>query len=461
MAEHRRRPSHHRPGGGFRNPWPGEDGARERGAFLRWQVQRLRDGVPPDPAPDELPHAAADVAHPRAQIGEIRATWVGHSTFLLQIGGWNILTDPVWSRRVSPVAWLGPERLTPPGLDFDALPPIDVVILSHDHYDHLDRPTIARLHDRFGDALRWITPIGYTDWFDGLGIANVVELDWWQQASLTHTGSSQNGHPVASLASSHVGLLDGGGGGVGSSHGERKVPRPGEWMGGGAGESVAGGAERSDRRARENSVTGGGERADSRAGENSVAGGSERVGSRESVVAPTARLEIVAAPARHWTRRSPFTDADRLWASFALRADDGGAVYFAGDSGYFDGYGEVGVRLGPFDLCLIPIGAYEPRWFMQAAHMNPDEAVRTYLDLGASGDFGGMHWGTFRLTDEPPLEPPVRTRSAWRDAGLDDARLWIPRHGETRTVRAGLGVGAATAAPPAEPSTPESDDADG
>ena len=392
MAEHRRRPSHHRPGGGFRNPWPGEDGSRERGAFLRWQVQRLREGVPPDPAPDELPHVTADVAYPRAQLGEVRATWVGHSTFLLQVGGWNILTDPVWSRRVSPVAWFGPERLTPPGLDFDALPPIDVVILSHDHYDHLDRPTIARLRDRFGDALRWITPIGYTDWFDGLGIANVVELDWWQQASLTRAANSPNGPPAASLAPlpSPLGLLDSSGGGVSSSDGEK-----------------------------------------------SVAGRSERVSSREQVVAPTARLEVVAAPARHWTRRSPFTDADRLWASFALRADDGGAVYFAGDSGYFEGYGEVGARLGPFDLSLIPIGAYEPRWFMQAAHMNPEEAVRTYLDLGATGDFGGMHWGTFRLTDESPLEPPVRTRSAWRDAGLDEARLWIPRHGETRIVRRG------------------------
>ena len=153
-----------------------------------------------------------------------------------------------------------------------------------------------------------------------------------------------------------------------------------------------------------------------------------------------ATLEVVAAPARHWTRRSMFSDADRLWASFALFAGDGARVWFAGDSGYFEGYGEVGARLGPFDLSLIPIGAYEPRWFMQAAHMNPEEAVRTYLDLGATGDFGGMHWGTFRLTDESPLEPPVRTRSAWRDAGLDEARLWIPRHGETRIVRRGAAV---------------------
>jgi N-acyl-phosphatidylethanolamine-hydrolysing phospholipase D len=384
VAEPRRRPSHHRPGGGFRNPWPGEDGAREGGAFLRWQVQRLRDGVPPDPTSDELPRVPNEVAYPTAPPGEIRATWVGHSTFLVQLGGWNVLTDPVWSRRASPVPWAGPARLAPPGVDFDALPAIDVVVLSHDHYDHLDKPTVERIHQRFGDTLRWVTPMGYTGWFEDFGITTVVELDWWERASL-------------------------------AAHADQR--------------------ERLDR------------------GPDVVDLGQDRVLERS-------QLEITAAPARHWTRRSPFSDMDRLWASFALRASDGAAVYFAGDSGFFEGYGEVGERLGPFDLSLIPIGAYEPRWFMQAAHMNPEEAVRTYIELGARGDFGGMHWGTFRLTDEAPLEPPVRTRTAWREAGLDEVRLWIPRHGETRIVRAGSGQRVADAdvasnpshAAPADPS---------
>jgi L-ascorbate metabolism protein UlaG (beta-lactamase superfamily) len=313
--------------------------------LLRWHVQRLRQGVAPDPAPHELPIVASDVAYPGAAPDEIRATWVGHSTFLLQLGGWNVLTDPVWSHRVSPIAWAGPARLTPPGLHFDRLPRIDVVVLSHDHFDHLDRPTVERLHGRFGRDLRWITPLGYGAWFDALGIGPVIELDWWQRVSLRHAVADD---------------------------------------------------------------------------------------------AP-AMLEIVAAPARHWTRRSMFTDADRLWASFGLFAGDGARVYFAGDSGYFEEYADIGRRLGPFDLSLIPIGAYEPRWFMQAAHMNPEEAVRTYQDVGGQGVFGGMHWGTFRLADEPPLEPPVRTRAAWRDAGLDDANLWIPAHGDTRIVHVGTG----------------------
>jgi N-acyl-phosphatidylethanolamine-hydrolysing phospholipase D len=332
-------PPHHRPGGGFRNPWPAEtDGSRDPGAFLKWQMERWKNPVAPNPPEAALPQVPSDIAYPRAAAGEIRTTWVGHATFLVQVHGWNVLTDPVWSRRVSPVVWAGPARLTPPGVRFEALPPIDAVLLSHDHFDHLDRPTIARIHRRDGAGVRWITPLGYADWFATLGIGPVLELDWWQRVTL-----SADGRPP---------------------------------------------------------------------------------------------LEVVALPARHWTKRSVFEYSDRLWAGFGLFAHGGERIYFAGDSGYFTEFVEIGRRVGPFDLSLIPIGAYEPRWFMAAAHMNPEEAVQTYRDAGGRGVFGGMHWGTFRLTDEPPLEPPVRTRAAWVAAGLPLERLWIPRHGETRVVSA-------------------------
>jgi N-acyl-phosphatidylethanolamine-hydrolysing phospholipase D len=112
-------------------------------------------------------------------------------------------------------------------------------------------------------------------------------------------------------------------------------------------------------------------------------------------------------------------------------------MYFGGDSGWFPGFGEVGARIAPLDLVLLPIGAYEPRWFMKPAHMNPEEAVRAYQELGGTGVLGGMHWGTFRLTDEDPLEPPALAKVAWRAAGLPSDQLWIPRHGETRIVPAG------------------------
>jgi L-ascorbate metabolism protein UlaG (beta-lactamase superfamily) len=144
-------------------------------------------------------------------------------------------------------------------------------------------------------------------------------------------------------------------------------------------------------------------------------------------------LDVHATPAQHWSKRSPLSEGLRLWASFVLSAADRAPVYFGGDSGYFDGYRAIG-ELGPFAAVLLPIGAYEPRWFMKPAHMNPEEAVRAYTDLGATGLFIGMHWGTFRLTDEPPLEPPVRAATAWREHGLPPAQLWIPRHGETRII---------------------------
>jgi N-acyl-phosphatidylethanolamine-hydrolysing phospholipase D len=112
-------------------------------------------------------------------------------------------------------------------------------------------------------------------------------------------------------------------------------------------------------------------------------------------------------------------------------------VYFAGDTGYHPEFSLIAERLGPFDVSLLPIGAYEPRWFMRPVHLNPDEAVRAFLDLGGRdrGILMGIHWGTFKLTDEPMDEPPVRTVAAWGKAGLPAERLWVPKHGETRVFR--------------------------
>ncbi|HEX2187910.1 MAG TPA: MBL fold metallo-hydrolase [Longimicrobiaceae bacterium] len=338
------RPAHHLPDGRFRVPWPME-GADERGAgaLLRWQWERLTRRLPPNPAPGSLPLAPGDVAHPRAPADEVRLTWVGHATFLVQMGGLNLLTDPVWSRRASPLRWAGPARFVPPGVAWDRLPPIDAVLLSHDHYDHLDDGTVRGLHRRFGDRLRWLAPLAYREWLGARGIRNVAERDWWESVEL------------------------------------------------------------------------------------------------EGEEGP---LRATCLPVQHWTRRGLRELNDRLWGSWMLEAG-GRRVYFAGDSGYFGGFREIGERFGPLDAALVPIGAYEPRWFMRPAHMNPEEAVRTYLDLGGSGVFAGMHWGTFRLTDEDPLEPPVRTRAAWADAGLPPERLWIPRHGETRVVPRPSPAGAA------------------
>jgi N-acyl-phosphatidylethanolamine-hydrolysing phospholipase D len=282
----------------------------------------------------------------------MRITWIGHATALVQLPGLNLLNDPVWSDRSSPVGFAGPHRFVPPPLGIDELPPIHAVLLSHDHYDHLDLPTVRALHRRFGDSLTWYAPLGYRGWFAAQGVTRVVERDWWECSEL-----------------------------------------------------------------------------------------------------PGGRFEAVCVPARHWTRRRPGGTNRRLWCGWVVRpveptagrplaaadssktARSGPRVWYAGDTGYCSAFREIGERLGPFDASLVPIGAYEPRWFMGAAHVNPEEAVRAYLDAGGRGAFVGIHWGTWRLTFEAPLEPPVRTRAAWAAAGLPPADLHIPRHGETLEVR--------------------------
>jgi N-acyl-phosphatidylethanolamine-hydrolysing phospholipase D len=248
------------------------------------------------------------------------------------------------------VGFGGPNRFVPPPLALEDLPQIHAVLLSHDHYDHLDRPTVRSLHRLLGDDLVWLTPLGYREWFHSLGIRRVVERDWWEEAEL-----------------------------------------------------------------------------------------------------PGGGYEAVCVPARHWTRRRPGGTNTRLWCGWVVRPMPGGLagenpgvadagaeplpggprVWFAGDTGWCPAFSEIGGRLGPFDASLLPIGAYEPRWFMGAVHLTPEEAVAAYREAGGMGAFVGIHWGTWRLTFEDPLEPPERCRAAWSAAALPAADLHIPRHGET------------------------------
>lgn len=324
-------PPHHDPNGGYRNPWL--DGvAHPRGLdFWRWRWERWRNPPPPAPPSADIPRERPRPAQPRASAGEIRITWVGHATVLLQLGVLNVVTDPVWSRRVSPVRWVGPRRLTPPAPDFAALPPVDAVVLSHDHYDHLDAPTVRRLAAAHPGA-PWVTPLGYTDWLARRGVRRIVELDWWQEAVVDTPGGP---------------------------------------------------------------------------------------------------LGVTGLPARHWTRRGPLDLRRRLWSAYALEGSAGERAYFGGDSGAMPEFASAGRRCGPFDVVLLPVGAYAPRWFMRSSHMTPEEAVAAYREMGAHGLFVGIHWGTFRLADEPVLEPPVRTRAAWRAAGLAEGDLALPAPGGT------------------------------
>jgi N-acyl-phosphatidylethanolamine-hydrolysing phospholipase D len=273
----------------------------------------------------------------RAPVDHLVLTWVGHATFLIQIGGQNVLTDPMWSDRASPVPFAGPRRWTPPGIPFDELPPVDVVLISHNHYDHLDDRTVRQLAGHHSDA-RWLAPLGLARFLRRRGVRDVLELDWWEETRLGD-------------------------------------------------------------------------------------------------------LAIGCTPAQHFSARGMGDRNRTLWCGWSVGAP-ARQVFFAGDSGYHPALQTIGDRFGPFHVALLPIGAYEPRWFMRPVHMNPEEAVQAFQDLQRSRPpipgrpvvMVGMHWGTFKLTDEPMAEPPVRARRAWEAAGLDPADLWLPAPGESRAL---------------------------
>jgi N-acyl-phosphatidylethanolamine-hydrolysing phospholipase D len=253
-----------------------------------------------------------DGAELRANGHEPTVTWVGHSTFLIQIDGVNILTDPHWGQRTSPFSFAGPRRLVPPGVAFEDLPPIDLVVISHDHYDHLDLDTVRRLAREHRPT--FIVPLGLRAWLADNGVNESVELDWWQ------------------------------------------------W-----------------RRFR--------------------------------------GLTITCTPAQHSSGRGLHDQNLRLWASWTI-AGTSRSVFFAGDTGYTPTLREIAHRLGPLDLALLPIGGYSDYRARHPNHLNPEEAVQLFQDLGAQL-LVPMHWGTFTLNREPFREPPDRLLAEARRRGLD------------------------------------------
>lgn len=330
-------PAHHRSEGGFRNPWLRERSARF-GGFLRWVLlERPFKQLPPDPDPSVFPVVEPRLVYPRADGAAMTVTWVGHATVLLQLGGLNIVTDPMWSERASPVGFAGPRRWVRPGVSFAQLPPIDVVLLTHNHYDHLDARSVRELAERFPEAC-WLVPLGLAEFVRRRGARKVEQLDWWNE---TEVGD----------------------------------------------------------------------------------------------------LRAACVPAQHFSGRGLADRNATLWCGWTLTKGER-RVFFAGDSGYHPEFRVIGERYGPFDVTLLPVGAYEPAWFMQPAHMNPEEAVRVFCEMNGNRDgppynrriMVPIHYATFKLTDEPLDEPPERTRQAWLRAGLPPENLWVLAHGETRAL---------------------------
>ena len=303
---------------------------KSRDDFERWRRERNKAQWPThvsDP-PHPPPHTAA--------VDRIAATFIGHSTFFLQIGGVRILTDPIWSQRCSPVWFAGPKRVRLPGQSLEALAKVDLVLVSHNHYDHMDLPTLRRVRRRWNPSVA--TGLRNARHLAKAGLGSAVELDWWQTTEL-------------------------------------------------------------------------------------------------------AGARVTYVPSQHFSARGLYDRNRCLWGGFVIEAG-GAVVYFAGDTGYCPFFAEIGNRFPRIDLALLPIGAYEPRWFMRQQHVDPAEAIRAHQDLGARRGIG-MHFGTFQLTDEAIDAPVLTMREARAQAGLTESDFDVLGFGETREYEVASPVAAA------------------
>ena len=284
--------------GRFQNPasWPAFPNSTD---VIRWVSRRPRRFA------DFTPRTVLNNGDAlRAERQRLSITWIGHATLLVQAEGISVLTDPIFSHRISGLY----PRFAAPGVARQNLPPIDVVVISHNHRDHLDEPSVKAL----GPSVHYVVPLGMAAWFRKRGLVRVTELDWWEETEVrTSTGG------VAA---------------------------------------------------------------------------------------------ITLVPAQHWSRRGVADDRKSLWGGYLVRLGKR-QIYFAGDTGYPAAFRQIGQRFPGIDYALLPIGAYEPRWFMCAQHMNPGDAARAFHDLGAK-TLIPMHFATFRLSDEPMDEPPRLLRTA-------------------------------------------------
>lgn len=293
--------------------------------LLKWQTTRLFSSRPSlDPKDYIISTYPNDGTSIRNNKDNFSITWIGHATVLVQIEGINILTDPIWSERCSPVSFAGPKRYTNPGLTLDQLPKIDLVIISHNHYDHMDTPTLLQLEKKFKPL--FIVGLKNREFLIREGLERVMELDWWEATKFSS-------------------------------------------------------------------------------------------------------LDIFFTPTQHTSARGIFDRDKTLWGSFVIKGVYH-SVYFAGDTGYFPEFKLIGDKFNGIDYAILPIGAYEPRWFMKPVHMNPEESIQAFLDL-RSKFLVPIHYHTFVLTDEGLDEPLIKTRKLFSDLNAEDKNLLQLSIGET------------------------------
>ena len=286
------------------------------GEFLRWRFSRK--------GPEKIQIETSDQWKQLEEESKNYAVWIGHSTYLLNNGDLTILTDPVFSKRASPFSWAGPKRLIAPAISLDELPRIDVVTVSHNHYDHLDIVSLKALYKLNPDAL-FLVAKGDKSLLIKSGIKNVKEFLWWEDFEIKNT-------------------------------------------------------------------------------------------------------VFTFTPAQHWSARSLKDRNKSLWGGWFMQLADL-TVYHAGDTGYSNDFKETRSKLGSPDFAMIPIGGYDPRWFMSYHHVKPSESIQIALDLGVTRSVG-MHWGTFILTDEDILEPAELIDKELKKLNLADDFFTTPKPGE-------------------------------
>ncbi|KAL2222513.1 beta-lactamase superfamily domain-containing protein [Thermoascus aurantiacus ATCC 26904] len=357
---------------GFRNPW---DSWRDLQVFriLRSMIYRRLTGQAnvPDTTPPTVPVQTPEFL-PSRETPRLRATWLGHACYYVEFpSGLRVLFDPVFEDRCSPLSWLGPKRYTEMPCKISDIPIIDAVVISHNHYDHLSYPTVREIAKRHPNC-QFFAPLGNKQWFVDSGIHNVTELDWWEERDLTLS-------PPKSASD--------------------------------------------------------------------VAPTGESQSKNADIVA-----RISCLPCQHTSNRGLFDRSKTLWSSWCVESG-GKKVYFAGDTGYravpelpkgTDDHGpehkypvcpafaQIGQFRGPFDLGLIPIGAYEPRWIMSPMHADPHDAVNIFQDTKCKKALG-MHWGTWVLTEEDVLEPPKKLKEALKRNNIPETGVFdVCNIGESR-----------------------------
>ena len=285
--------------------------------LLSWKMKALNESTA---WPDDIESKQYKPASQRSVKPII--TVINHASVLIQVDNLNIITDPHYSLRASPVQFAGPKRVVKPGISFDDLPSIDIVLISHNHYDHLDIDTLKRLNDR--DAPKFVAGLKTQSLLQDNGINSSVDLDWWQSITANNT-------------------------------------------------------------------------------------------------------KITFVPAQHWSARGIFDKREMLWGGFYI--ENNFKIYFAGDTGYGEFFKTIKHKLGAPDLALIPIGAYEPRWFMKDAHLNPKDALQAFKDL-ASKKMIGIHFGTFKLTDEGYNDPIDTLHEEIQKLNMDPLKIMVPTFGK-------------------------------